>query len=191
MEVLFHCPGVMAAVSTPLATRKAPAVQHAVANLRMAGMSLREIASKLSLSVNTVRKLITMTDVDTCVKSLESQCFDIAPKAIKTIGKAVESNPDHAFRLIEGLGVLGKDRANHASNNVNVNVLGLVGRDRTSATVPALTSPSIDVPVRDVLDPSSREAGASPKTLGLTDNFSPVNEASPKQLSLGFGEHDD
>lgn len=148
------------AVSKPDRTLKAPAIQHAVANLRLLGHSLREIAEKTNLSVNTVRKIIRITDVDTIIKSAKQQCADLAPKAIKAIDKALDKGSENAaFRLLEGIGVLGdvSTSANKTSDgSINIAIANLLPSSQRAPQLAESTLP------RDVIDVPSTSPSTPP-----------------------------
>lgn len=113
-------------------TSTAPAIVTKIVQARLAGKSKNQIRKDLHMSPNTVRKIIEESNIDKLVADQRLEAFKVAPDAIKTVHNAIRKgdnrSADHAFRLLEGLNILGPDvqPANVANNTLNVAIGSLL-----------------------------------------------------------------
>ena len=94
----------------PLRSRKAPAIQAAILAKRAIGTSKRQIAKEMRISPNTVSSVIELSDFDSQLTSGRTLCAELIPSSVKVVKHRLAQNSETAaFRLLEGIGVLGKD----------------------------------------------------------------------------------
>ena len=94
----------------PLRSRKAPAIQAAILAKRAIGTSKRQIAKDMQISPNTVTSVIELSDFDAKLTDGRSLCAELIPASVRVVKHRLAQNSENAaFKLLEGIGVLGKD----------------------------------------------------------------------------------
>lgn len=96
---------------------KPPAVKAAVLIKRSQGVTKSQIARDLEITRPTVNAIIEESDLDRQLSSGVLLCSTLIPKAIGVVDQRLEKGSEAAaFRLLEGIGVLGNQAKASKSN---------------------------------------------------------------------------
>lgn len=133
----------------PKRSRKAPAVQSAIMTRRALGHSKRKIAKELELSPNTVTSVLELNDFDAQLTSGRSLCAELIPSSVRVVKHRLAQNSENAaFKLLEGIGVLGKDAKGHMAGmrgDLMVNIQNLIQPAQSTTTLSTIESAPVSV----------------------------------------------
>ena len=129
----------------PAKSRKAPAIQAAILAKRAIGTSKRQIAKEMQVSPNTVTSIIELSDFDAKLTDGRTLCAELIPASVRVVKHRLAQNSENAaFKLLEGIGVLGKDAkpVRAPDTSLMVNIQQLMGNVQVNAQ-PATPNTSI------------------------------------------------
>jgi len=104
-------------------SRKPQAVKTAVLAKRVNGANKAQICRDLGIAKNTVNRILDESDIDAQLESGTAQACRLIPKAIKVVDDRLSKGSENAaFRLLEGVGVLGEKRNMKKSNDPSLHL---------------------------------------------------------------------
>jgi len=128
----------------PSKSTKPQAVKTAVIAKSLDGQPKRRIAKDLGITTNTVRSILKESQIDSLLEAGTIQCARLIPKSVEVINRRLDKDSETAaFRLLEGIGVLGPNATKqgsspmHASVQLNQKIAvlyaGDAGKDKANA----------------------------------------------------------
>ena len=132
-------------------SRKPQAVKTAVLAKRVNGANKAQICRDLGIAKNTVNRILDESDIDAQLESGTAQACRLIPKAIKVVDDRLSKGSENAaFRLLEGVGVLGEKRNMKKSNDPSLqiaiqNLIMPHTSNSGSSQSPSTETPAIEV----------------------------------------------
>lgn len=119
---------------------------------RALGQSKARISKELGIAVNTVSNVLELNDFDARLTDGRQLCAELIPASVRVVKNRLAQNSENAaFKLLEGIGVLGRDVKPNRSNDPHLtlaiqNLMGNVTVQAQSQPIQAdVQSKTIDV----------------------------------------------
>jgi hypothetical protein len=115
---------------TQKSSRKPPAIKNEVIARRVLGQTKTRIAKDLGIAINTASSIIDLSGVDRMLDSARLGCAGLAQKAVTVVDEKLDKKSESAaFRLLEGVGVLGGKESGGGTTNISYSFTVYKGRD--------------------------------------------------------------
>ena len=99
------------------------AVQATVIAKTILGESKTQIGKDLGIARNTVTGILEDSDIERQIVEGTLACANLIPESVRVVRHRLKKNSEHAaFRILEGIGVLGAKGDNSQGNTVNLTV---------------------------------------------------------------------
>lgn len=90
---------------------------------RALGQSKAQISKDLGIAVNTVSNVLELNDFDAKLTDGRQLCAELIPASVRVVKHRLAQNSENAaFKLLEGIGVLGKDVKPGRSPDANLTI---------------------------------------------------------------------
>ena len=107
----------------PKTSKKPQAIKTAIIAKRSQGQTTTQIARDLGITRNTVNGIIEQSGIEQYLEDGTLQCARLIPESIRVVKHRLEKNSETAaFKVLEGLGVLGEHRSFKKSNDASLQI---------------------------------------------------------------------